>query len=267
MTHLFRTAFFLLILGSTQAQGPVSGFMPGARSTDLALSYGYDAYRTYVFGSEPRAQAVSTQSMNLFAEHGFSRDFSLLVNLPFLWIDPTNRGLQDGSLYLKYRNLYRRRTSGSWNLITGLGLTFPLSNYPVDTETPIGQKAVFFHGRLTAQYRFDHGLFFMGQTGVDFRLLPEALFALPLQFRMGYGYGRFYGDIWLEFLRSLNAGVDEDIQGGAGSSWVRVGATLYVELLKNLGLVGQWASFLRGENIGLSTRFGLGLVVKLRPRT
>lgn len=257
-------AISLMAVHHGRCQGPVSGFMPGARATDLALAYAHDSYDTYLFGGEPREQPVTTQSVNFFAEHGFSPHFSVLATLPYLWIDENNRGMQDASLYMKYRNLHRKRSAGSWNLITGLGLTFPLSNYATDTENPIGQKAVFFHGRLTAQYRFYSGFFIMGQSGFDFRLLPEAQWGIPVQLRLGWGAGRFYADGWLEILQSLNAGVDENIQGGAGSSWIRLGGTGYYELLKNLGLVVQLAFIVRGENIGLSSRYGTGLVLKLR---
>jgi hypothetical protein len=264
-TPVILLTVLLMAVRHGRCQGPVSGFMPGARATDLALTYAHDSYDTYVFGDERRERPVTTQSVNLFAEHGFSPHFSVLATFPYLWIDENNRGVQDASLYMKYRNLYKERPAGSWTLITGLGLTFPLSNYATDTENPIGQKAVFFHGRLTAQYRLYSGFFIMGQSGLDFRLLPEAQWGIPFQLRLGWGAGRFYADGWLEVLRSLNAGVDENIQGGAGSSWTRLGGTGYFELLNNLGLVVQLAFIVRGENIGLSHRYGTGLVLKLRP--
>ncbi len=181
----------------------------------------------------------------------------------YLWIDEINKGLQDGSFFLKFRNLYQPKPSGSLSLITAIGLTFPFSNYRIDTETPIGQKNTVFHARLNLQYQGNKGFFFSLQSGLDFRLIPDALASLPTLLRFGYGGKRIYLDAWVENLYTFNAGVDGRIQGGSGSNWWRLGGTLYVPILPELGAVANVAHFLSGRNIGLSTRWGAGLVVKI----
>lgn len=245
------------------AQGPITGFMPGAGNLDLAVTYGYDSYDIYLFGDERQSQDLVTQSASLFVEYGSSERFSLLLNIPYIWIDKSNQGLQDGSFYLKFQNLHQRKKSGSLSLITAIGLTFPLSNYNIDTETPIGQKNTVFNARLNMQYGGDKGFFFSLQSGLDFQLIPDALASLPTLFRVGYGGRWIYLDAWMENVYTFNAGVDDRIQGGSGSNWWRVGGTVYVPILPQLGAVANVAHFLSGRNIGLSTRWGAGLVIKI----
>lgn len=245
-----------------QAQGPIQGFMPGGGNLDLAFSYAYDSYDTYLFGDEARDQKLITRSVNLFLEYGTSDQFSLLLTVPYLWIDDTNQGLQDGSFYLKFRNMYKQNDKGTFSAITALGMTFPFSNYPTSTETPIGIKATTFNARFNLQYRGNQGWFVFLQSGLDYRLIPNALASLPTLFRVGYGGRWIYVDGWLENFYTFNAGSDDRIQGGSGSSWWRFGATFYVSIVPSFGLVFNYARFLSGRNIGLSDRLGAGFVYK-----
>lgn len=241
--------------------------MPGGGNLDVAVTYGYDHYNTYVFGTEEQAQDLTTQSINAFLEYGTSDQFSLVLTIPYLWIDDTNRGLQDGSFHLKFRNLYRQKENGDLSLITALGLTFPFSNYPTDTETPIGIRATVFNARFNLQKRWQNGIFLFMQSGLDFRLIPDALASIPTLLRFGYGNSRIYLDGWIENFYTFEAGVDDRIQGGSGSRWWRVGGTVYVSLIPALGIVFNADHFLSGNNVGLSNRLGSGIVYKFRRKS
>ena len=244
------------------AQGAISGFMPGRGITDVALGYSTESFSSYLFGDEKQDSRLTTESMNLFLEHGFTDTLSLVVNIPYLWIDPENRGLQDAGLYVKYRNQYKKYASGYLNLITSIGLSFPISAYPKDTDTPIGQRAINFQGRFQGQYVSDFGLFFQLQSGVDFQFLEELLPAVPILFRTGFGARRYFVEAWIESYNTIHGGVDTQISGGAGSQWLLIGVSLYLPLISNIGIVVGSSRILTGRNIGLSTRWNAGVVYR-----
>jgi hypothetical protein len=81
--------------------------------------------------------------------------------------------------------------------------------------------------------------------------------------RMGYGNPYFYFDIWVDYFRTLNAGVDTQIGAGQGSAWWKLGATAFIPLVKQFGIVGGIGQIVAGENIGLSTRWNAGFVWRL----
>lgn len=243
-------------------QGPISGFKGPGGITDFALSYATETFGTYRFGREERNQPLTTESWNLFVEHNFTDTLSLVVSLPYLWIDEENRGLQDANLFLKYRNVYRPARRGYLNLLTAVGLSFPASAYPKDTGSPIGTRAIAFQGRFSGQYAFHSGLFFQLQSGFDFRLLEELQVAMPILFRAGFGARYYYLEGWLEQFYTFNEAVDTQLSGGAGSDWTRLGATIYVPVIRNTGIVLGGAWVVNGRNIGLSTRWNVGLVYR-----
>lgn len=240
--------------------------MPGRKITDVALSYSTESYSKYLFGEEERTIANTIQSLSLFIERGISDSFSLVLSLPYLWIDDKNRGLQDATLFIKYRNEHKRFEKGALDFITAVGLSFPASGYTIDSETPIGERATVFQGRFLGQYKFDMGLFLHLQTGINFRLIPTAQSSLPLLFRVGFGGRRYYVDGWLEYLTTFNAGVDDQVFGGAGSKWVKIGGTLYYPITSKWGTFIGGSHTLSGKNIGLAARWNTGMVYKLIPK-
>ncbi|MDX1667727.1 MAG: hypothetical protein R3350_10870, partial [Saprospiraceae bacterium] len=123
-----------VVVQSIRAQGPISGFMNAAGTTTLALNYGYESYDRYLFGQEERPVSNDIQSVSLFTEHAFSDSLSLVLNVPYVWVDRRNSGFQDGIISLKYRNHFRRfDDGGSLSVITAAGVSFPLWQYPTDT--------------------------------------------------------------------------------------------------------------------------------------
>ncbi len=250
-------------LAGLLAQGPISGFMPNPGQTDFAITYSEETFDTYYFGRQKQNIDLHTRSYNFFLEHGLSQRTAIVLTVPYLKIDDINKGLQDGSVFLKYRNFYQAAANGELNLITAVGLTFPLSKYPTDTQNPIGQRATTFSGRFQAQYKFNSGYFVNLQSGFDFRVIPDAQTAIPLLFRMGYGAPWFYIDGWLEYFHTINTGVDTNIGAGSGSRWLRAGGTFFVPVTPYFGAFVGGAWILSGQNIGLSRRWNVGGVLRL----
>ena len=252
----------LLTTNSLLAQGPISGFMPGRGHTDIALSYSYESYDTYKFGNESQDISTITRSASLFLERGLTDTMSLVFTLPYLVVDHQNRGFQDGILVLKYRNAHQKPANGQRSWITSVGVSTPLSAYPVDTERPIGIRATVFQGRFLIQQQWNMGLFLHLQTGFDFRIIPDAQAALPVVARIGWAGRRLYLESWMEWQHAFQPGVDERIGAGTGSSWQRIGGTIYYALHPQLGVLVGGAKFLNGRNIGLANRVNVGVVYK-----
>jgi hypothetical protein len=248
------------------AQGMISGFMNPKGTLDLAPGYGHEHFDEYLFGTEPEPQSLTTRSYNLFAEYSMTDHGSLVLNIPYLYINENINGVQDGSIFIKIRNGLRKFSSGRLNTITAVGLSVPLSAYPTTVETPLGYGAVQFQGRLALQYNTNYGFFFHVQSGADFRFLSPLQTSIPVLVRAGFGSTYYFIEGWVEWYNTLNNAVDQQITGGSGSDWTRLGATLYIPVYHGLGIAGNLAYIVDGRNIGLSSRYGFSLVYRLQSR-
>ncbi|TXB61834.1 hypothetical protein [Phaeodactylibacter luteus] len=266
MLRIFTCTLGTLLISLTtlSAQGPISGFMNSGGTLDIALGYATESFDEYLFGNTPEARSLTTQSYNLFTEYSFNKRGALVASIPYLIIDEQNRGLQDGSFFLKYLNGQQRKSKGLLSTITAVGITAPLSSYPTATENPIGVGAFMFQGRIALQYQADYGFFAHVQTGADFRFLSPLQTAIPILARAGFGGRWYFAEVWSEWYNTLNNGTDQSVTGGSGSDWARVGATLYLPIWEGLGIAGNAAWIVSGENIGLSRRYGLSLVYRLQ---
>ena len=263
MPRFLPIAIFLVcLLDALSAQGPIDGYMKGKGNFDLALTYSREQYDTYLFGREKQAVSNSAQSVSLFYTLGLNEQMDLVFTLPYIRTDADNKNLQDAVLALKYRNKKLETKNGHWSVITAIGASFPASGYSAATANPIGQRATVFQVRLLSQYLDYGGFFIMAQSGFDFRMIPQQQLGLPLILRMGYGNKYFYIDGWVDHFRTFDQGVDASISAGEGSVWWKLGSTLYVPVTPFLGGVLGYAKILGGENIGLSSRFNIGLVWK-----
>jgi len=256
------TLFFCCTTIGLLAQGPISGFLPEAGGTDIALSYGHEYFSQYYFGTQKQQISQKINTISVFVEHGLSAKSSLILAVPYMWIGD-NKGLQDGSLFLKFKAHEKESMNGKLSLIGALGSTFPLSKYSTEVTNPIGARATLLQGRLVAQFNSVIGAFASLQTGLDVRVSPNTLTALPVVFRVGYGGSWFYMDAWLEYYHTFNAGSDATVSAGSGSTWFRGGGTLYYPVTDKFGAFLGFAQIFSGRNIGLSSRWNLGLVWKL----
>lgn len=249
---------FTLLLGlcfSLQAQGPISGFMPQTGQVDIAYTYSQEQFDQFYDEQGDRVpRSLSSRSHNLFLEYGMNARSSLVLTAPYIDNGAGNRAWQDGSLWLKYRNQRREKPPGFHNLITAVGLSFPLSKYANDNPAAIGRRATTFNGRLGWQYEARYGWFFQLQSGIDFQFAPLAQSAIPLLLRGGIGTSWVYADLWLEHYQSLNGSpADGQLAAGTGSTWTRLGGTLYFPIRPWMGWVGGITQVLGGRNIGAST--------------
>lgn len=262
---------FPLFLGlciSLHAQGPISGFMPQPGQLDVAYTYSQEKFEQFYNELGTRIpRNLTSRSHNLFLEYGMNAHSSLVLTAPHINNGGTNQGWQDGSLWLKYRNQRKERPQGFHNLITAVGLSFPLSNYANDNPAAIGRRATTFNGRFLWQYEARYGWFLHIQSGIDFQFVPIAQSAIPLLIRGGLGTSWFYADLWFEHYQSLNGSpADGQLVAGTGSTWTRLGATLYFPIRPWVGWVGGITQVVGGRNIGASLRWNTGFVFRLRTK-
>lgn len=248
-----------------RAQGPISGFPTPKGEVAVALSYGRETYDNYFLPDDQQeARSITTVSYSLFAEAGLTENTAVVVTLPWMRNNDGTGSLQDGSVWLKYMNLDRRRGRAANRFFTAVGLSLPVGNYETEGQEALGQRATVFQGRLTYQYQHDAGWFLSAQSGIDFQIAPEAASAWPLLLRGGYGNKFFYVEGWLEFITSLDGGTTvTGAATGTGSSWRRVGGTVFLPVTKRAGVTLAGARVLSGTFIGDSLRWSAGVVVKI----
>ena len=259
----FSSVFVLFIgfIPGVFGQGPISGFMNDRGKTAFALNYAFDEYNEYAFEFDRESITTTTRSINLFVEHSITDSLSAVFTAPYVWVDSSEGGLQDATLMVKYLNQSTKNKRGTLNFITSAGVGFPLSNYSVNIERPIGPRATVLRGRILVQYNFNFGFFVHLQSGVDFRILPQSQGAIPALFRVGMGTSKIYAEAWLEYFNTFsNVDVDNQVLGINGSDWLKIGGSIYVPFNPKFGFNVGISHFLDGQNIGLSTIIHGGMV-------
>lgn len=265
MERLLLPALLILLCTCVRAQGPISGFPTPKGDVAIAVSYSTEQYTDYFLpDDQTEARDIETTSYSLFVEAGLSEQSSLVVTLPWMRTNDRDGSLQDGSVWIKYMNLDKRTQTGANRFFTAVGLSFPVGNYETTGVAALGQRATVFQGRLAYQFQHDSGWFLHVQSGIDFQFAPESRSAWPLVLRTGYGGKYFYTEAWFENVSALESGTGvQTATAGTGSSWRRVGATLYVPVQPWVGLNFGGAWVLGGTYIGDSSRLNAGLVFKL----
>lgn len=261
MKSIFVLILFIYSI-NLHSQGAIDGYLKSKKETDFALTYSFEKFNEYYFGADIRRQTQSTHSYSLFIAHGLSNNLNLIASIPYMNIDEKNKNFQDAILALKFRTKKWDYNHGNLNRLTSIGFSFPISNYPTETDNPIGQKAVAFQLRHLYQYQANSGFFAHIQAGFDFRLIPETQFAVPVILRSGYAHSKFYFDFWMEYFHTMDSGVDQSLSAGSGSQWLKIGGTFYYPVTQYLGVFVGGARYLKGRNIGKANRLNVGLVLK-----
>lgn len=247
------------------AQGPISGFKPVKGETAIALMYSSESYNRYLSPQGDEERSLDAISYSFFIEAATGARSSIVATLPYIQTERQNTGLQDASVWLKYLNLQDVKKHSLHNVFTAVGLSFPVGNYPIDDVAAIGQKASIFQTRLVYQFQHELGWFLNAASGIDFQFSPDGRASIPLLLRTGYGGPYFYVEAWWELVSALNGQntTSSTALAGTGSSWSRLGSTLYVPIRPWFGLTLGGAWILSGQYIGQSSRINIGSVFKL----
>lgn len=288
----------LLINSLCSAQGLVDGFMRGQRKASLALTASQESFDAYYVGTREVKNAnlgtITTQSLNAYASYGLDYDLDLIVNVAYVRADANagywqkQEGLQDLSAALRWEAFDYKIGSARLSWLFAVGYSLPLQNYVIDAPVAIGHGAKNLDGRTMLHLKA--GAFFVtGQYGYIRRstvkldrtvnyydpsdpnnLNPNSGSKVnvpdvtDLVIRSGFATKHFYVDGWVQQQTPFNNGTD--IGPGIpfptnAIGFTRAGASLYVPLVKKLGLSAGYSTTLSGRNIGNATRFSGGLVI------
>ncbi|WP_158841623.1 transporter [Polaribacter sp. L3A8] len=284
--------FGLLLTTQTNAQGLLDGFTPKKGDLSITASYTSSNYEKFYAG-ETKMDAVPVHNeidqnvYSLYAKYGITNKLSVVLNAPYISAkgngaaDPVNGtteqdGFQDISIGLKYNAYTFNFDKLNLNVITGLSFDIP-TDYEPNGILSLGNNA--FSTNLTAGLHLqnDAGLFatflnsyqFRGKTdntagGAKFDV-PNAYYATT---KIGYASSLIYVEGWLDYLASTD-GVDIGGEGFAGNfpetkvEYTRIGATIYKNIIPELGASLGFSSVIDGRNIGKSTNFSVGLTYNL----
>lgn len=152
--------------------------------------------------------------------------------------------------------------SGNLDIIGALGVETPLGNYNVDeglqSIIAIGNRSTDITGLAIANYKHNSGFFAIGQVGYSVRSneVPNALIS---ELKLGYAASVIYGDVYIANQLSGSDGVDILGQGFTGFfpatrvNFTRIGANMFVLIVKGFGLTAGINTYIEGRNLGDST--------------
>lgn len=284
---IFAVCLVLLLGTVSAAQGPIDGYMKEKGVLDIAPSFSFNNARQFegangaVYDETYRGQMLS-----LFAAYGLSKRFEL-VGTAAMVFTPTQSGLQDGGVFVKFRPFYRNiGNAGALGVIASSGLTFPLVDYKPTASGALGQKAVSLPLKMVLQWETPLGLFLnvtggyharldqldpedialVRQQRPDFDPLPPPDFT-TLLLKAGFPAKHYYVDGWIEWQKT-NGGADyvpnvPDLAQAFGVSYTQVGGVIYYSDTGRNGFYLSGGYMLGGRNISRIQRITIGMVIKL----
>lgn len=267
----------LLFINTAKSQSLADAFMKGKGHGNLVLSYSWEQYDEFYFGTErmdappPFGGEITTQSVSLYGIYGLTDNLDIIVNLPFIAAQGANEepdapdqdvsGLQDIAVFLKWRPLYVETESGSFSFLGAAGIATPLSDYEADAVLSIGNQSTRVDARLMTQYFMNNGFLIDLQAGYSVRSnnVPNATM---LAGKIGYAGKNFYVDIWSETQISESDAPDigEVPFNETRVNYTQIGISGYVPLTSGLGISAGLGRYISGRNVGLATRVSGGVV-------
>lgn len=287
LQKIYSSTAIIMLLGNVLfAQSPVSGFMTPKGKTTLSFSYtkekndGVFLVPTEI-KSVPVFNELERTSYSLYGTYGVSDKLNLIVSLPYiqskgkaseqvlenLQYENKRSGLQDISVYGKYKIYEKVAGNNTFNILGALGVQIPLGNYKVDeglqSILAIGNRATQLNGLAIGFVKNASGAFASAQAGYSLRskVVPDAVIS---EVKLGYAGKFFYVDGYLASQLSTS-GVDILGAGFVGDftatrvSYTRVGGTVYVPIGKFTGISLGLSQFVKGRNINDASGVSVGI--------
>ena len=169
----------LFISYSAKAQTDIDAIMMEKNAFCVGPMYSYSSWKNYWEGTLKRENLnlgrVSTQMYGLMGIYGVTRKLNLMFSAPYVKTKASagtlhgNKGIQDLSLFVKWRPLQKRIGDGRLSLFGIAGASFPLSNYENDyLPLSIGLHSKTALARIMADYQ-QGKLFVTGSATYVFR--------------------------------------------------------------------------------------------------
>ena len=265
------------------AQPVTDGFTKGKGNGSLVVSYSWERYDEFYFGDTKMPAPsdyggqITTQSFSLYGVVGLTDNLDIILNIPYISADGDGQappeqavsGLQDASLFLKWRPLFIETDAGNLSFLGALGFATPLSDYSANAVLSIGNQSSRADLRLMTHFMSTSGVFGELQAGYSLRSddVPNATL---LSAKVGYAAEKFYVALWSESQISDSDAPDigqapffsETASPFSQTrvNYTQIGTTVFVPIVSSLGLSAGVGQYVGGRNVGLSTRFSGGVV-------
>lgn len=152
------------------AQTDIDALMMPKNAFCAGPMYSYSSWENYWEGTLKRDNenlgTVSTKMLAVMGNYGISRNLNALFSVPWVKTKASAgtlhgmEGIQDLSLFLKWRPFFTALGSGRLSFFGIGGISFPLSDYTPDfLPLSIGLRSKTASARVMADYRLNNGLF------------------------------------------------------------------------------------------------------------
>jgi hypothetical protein len=168
LTKRITIAILLLVSiaspGSVFAQTDIDAIMMEKNAFCVGPMYSYSSWKNYWEGTLKRENLnlgqVSTQMFGFMGNYGLTRKINLLFSAPYVKTKASAgtlhgmRGMQDLSLFVKWRPIQKRIGDGRLSFFGIAGVSFPLSNYVADyLPLCVGLHSSTASARMMADYQ------------------------------------------------------------------------------------------------------------------
>jgi hypothetical protein len=176
---LLITALLCCQLNTVVAQTDMDAIMMEKNAFCVGPMYSYSSWKNYWEGTLKRENLnlgkVSSQMFGLMGNYGISRKLNALFSAPYVKTKTSAgtlhglEGVQDLSLFLKWRPLQQKIGDGRLSLFAIGGISFPLTNYVADfLPLSIGLRSKTASARAMIDYERNN-LFITGSATYVFR--------------------------------------------------------------------------------------------------
>lgn len=156
--------FSIFIFHQSHAQTDLDAIMMEKNAFCVGPRYDYSSWKNYWEGTLKRDNQnlgkVSTQMYNFMGAYGVTRKLNLLFNVPYVTTKASSgtlhgdRGIQDLSLFIKWRAIQKRFGDGRLSIFGIAGVSVPLANYQADyLPLAIGLRSKTASARVMADYQ------------------------------------------------------------------------------------------------------------------
>ena len=159
----------IILPGTLFAQTDIDAIMMEKNAFCVGPMYSYSSWKNYWEGTLKRDNEnlgkVSTQMYSVMGNYGITRKLNALFSVPYVKTKASAGtlhgldGIQDLSLFLKWRPIQKKMGDGKFSLFGIAGVSFPLDNYTPDfLPLSIGLRSKTASARIMADYQ--HGNLF-----------------------------------------------------------------------------------------------------------
>lgn len=296
----FYIGYLLLAPLFINAQTDIDAIMMNKNNFCFGAVYQHSSWNKYWEGSFKRDNlnlgTVSTKSLALMANYGFSDKLNLILSLPYLKTNASagtmegQEGLQDISLALKYRPFINTKGNTTYSVYVFGNFSAPLSNYSADyLPLSLGLRSKTAALRLMSDYQrgpffatlsaayvkkanitIDRNSYYTSEMHYTNEVdMPDAI---STNLRIGYRSNRLIAEAILDNWVTQSGGFDITINNmpfpsntmNALKAGVNTKYTL--KNLPALSITGGFNYVVQGRNIGQSNTFYAGLLYFIKTK-